>query len=67
MHLTYLKQQNNVIYQIRSTKNFQQDVSSGSLSFHPVWGNKKVITKKSASRILHSGWLWARALWAEGT
>ncbi len=47
----HLKQQNNLlITQIWTTENFQQEASS----FHLVLGNKKVITKKSASQILHS-------------
>ncbi len=35
MHL--LKQQNNLINKIWTTKNFQHKASSGSLSFHPVF------------------------------
>ncbi len=37
----HLKQLNNLINQIWTTKNFRQEASSGSLCFHPVLGNKK--------------------------
>ncbi len=38
----HLKQQNNLsINKIWTTENFPQEASSGSLSFHPVLGNKK--------------------------
>ncbi len=51
----HLKQQNNLlINKIRTMEDFPQDTGSGSLSFHPVLGNNKVITKKSTSQILHS-------------
>ncbi len=41
----------------------QQDQSTGSLSFHSVLGNKKLINIKSASQILymmsqHAHWGW---------
>ncbi len=38
----HLKQQNNLlINKIWTTENFPLEASSGSLSFHPVLGNKK--------------------------
>ncbi len=43
----HLKQQNNLlINKIRTTENFPQEASSGSLSFHPVLDNKKSDYKK---------------------
>ncbi len=51
----HLKQKNNLLIdKIWTMENFPQEVSSGSLSFPPVLGKKKVITKKSASQILCS-------------
>ncbi len=49
----HLRQQNNLlINKIWTTGT--REASSGSLFFYPVLGNKKVITKKSASQILRS-------------
>ncbi len=42
----HLKQQNNLlINQIWTMENVQQEASSGSLSFHPLLGNKKGVYK----------------------
>ncbi len=61
----HLKQQHNLlINKIWTTENFRQEASFDSLSYYPVLGNKKVITKKSANQILHSDWLYCRCFGA---
>ncbi len=65
----HLKQQNNfLINKIWTTENFQQEASSGSLSFHPVLGNKKSDYQvKGQSNSAFWFAIVHMALWAKGT